>query len=77
MAVEPCKKCFNYDPIIKGKKEVRHGWCAAQSIYPAQEQAGQTFPAGVRRATPDERAKPLIVIGNDVVKHCQLFRGKS
>lgn len=76
MAEQPCKNCAHYDPIIKGKKPVRHGRCAIQSIYPTQEQPGQTFPAGVRRAAPGKLAQPLIVVGNDVVKHCVLFRGK-
>ncbi len=77
MAEDPCKKCQHYDPIKKGKdKEARHGWCSIQSLYPAREQSGQVFPPGVRRAQPGELAKPVIVIGNDVVKHCTLFRSK-
>lgn len=77
MATEPCKNCQYYDPIKKGKdKEARHGWCAAQSTYPATEQPGQTFPPGVKRAEPGELATPVIVVGKDAVKHCTLFRSK-
>lgn len=78
MADQPCKTCQHYDPIKKGKnKEARHGWCSIQSLYPAKEQPGQTFPAGVKRARPGELAKPVIVTGTGVVSHCMLYRRKS
>jgi hypothetical protein len=78
MADDPCKTCQHYDPIKKGKsKEARHGWCSIQSLYPAKEQPGQTFPAGVRRVPPGELAKPLIVTGSEVVSHCMLYRRKA
>lgn len=78
MAEEPCKKCQHYDVIKKGKdKEARHGWCAVQSLYPAKEQPGQTFPPNIQRVKPGELAKPFIVIGSECVKHCTRFRSKS
>lgn len=77
MADQPCNKCRNYDPIKKGLAETRRGWCAAQSLYPAVEQKGQSFPPGVQRVKPGELAKPLIVLGSEVVPHCVLFRSKK
>lgn len=78
MANEPCKKCQHYDVIKRGAaKDARHGWCAAQSKYPAQEQAGQTFPDGVARVAPGELAQPTIVIGSETIPHCEHFRSKT
>lgn len=77
MADQPCKECRNYDVITKGTIPTRRGWCAAQSTYPAQEQKGQVFPPGVKRAAPGELAQPLIVIGSGVVSTCTLFRSKK
>lgn len=77
MADLPCKQCRNYDPIIRGKDhEARHGRCAVQSIYPNQEQPGQVFPDGIKRAAPGALATPKIVIGSEIQKTCMLFRGK-
>lgn len=76
MADKPCQECQNYDPIIRGVKEGRHGRCAAQSTYPAAEQKGQVFPPGVARAEPGELAKPVIVVGTETVRGCNLFRAK-
>lgn len=78
MSDKPCASCTHYDPILVGgnRKEAHHGWCAVQSVYPAIEQPGQTFPDGVRRAEPGEPAKPHIVTGTGVVKLCTLRRDK-
>jgi len=77
MATKPCETCANYDPIIRGKDtKGRHGRCAAQSVYPAVEQAGQVFPPGVKRAAEGELASPVIVVGSEVVKRCELYRSK-
>lgn len=76
MADKPCNTCQFYDPIIRGSKEGRHGRCAAQSSYPAVEQKGQVFPPGVARAAPGELAKPVIVVGDEVITGCNLFRAK-
>lgn len=76
MASAPCIDCFHYDPIIRGKQQGRHGRCATQSVYPAEAQAGQIFPADVQRAAPGERALPVIVVGSDTVATCTLFRAK-
>lgn len=75
---KPCKDCANYAPIKvgDGKKQARRGWCSVKSVYPAQEQPGQIFPPGVRRAQPGELAKPVIVVGNEVQSHCDQFREK-
>jgi hypothetical protein len=78
MSDKPCASCVHYDPIVIGgnRKEGRHGWCAVQSVYPAAEHPGQTFPDGVRRARPGELAKPHIVTGAGVVPLCVLRRDK-
>ncbi len=76
MADRPCNTCQNYDPIIRGTKEGRHGRCAAKSTYPAKEQKGQVFPPGVKREAPGALAKPVIVVGADTVPACTLFRAK-
>lgn len=76
MADKPCKDCQNYDPIIRGVKEGRHGRCSVQSTYPATEQKGQIFPPGVARAADGELAKPVIVVGAEIVRGCNLFRIK-
>lgn len=76
MADQPCSKCSHYDPIKKGTSDTRRGWCAVKSIYPAQAHKGQEFPPGVKRAAPGALAAPFIVIGSDVVGHCDLYRGK-
>lgn len=70
MADKPCDTCQHYDPILRGSKPGRHGRCAIKSTYPAQPQQGQVFPPGVKRAPDGEPAKPVIVIGRDVVAHC-------
>lgn len=76
MADQPCSNCQHYDPIIRGTEEGRHGRCADRSTYPAKEQPGQVFPVGVRREPPGELAKPVIVVGSDVMVNCAQFRGK-
>jgi hypothetical protein len=75
MADKPCNQCFNYDPILKGKgKQGQHGRCAVRSTYPAAEQKGQVFPAGVKREAPGELAHPFIVRGSEVMTTCALFK---
>jgi hypothetical protein len=74
MAEKPCKDCQHYDPIIRGTTPGNHGRCAVQSTYPATEQKGQVFPAGVTREAPGDLAKPVIVVGREIVKGCTLFR---
>lgn len=77
MAAKPCNTCQHYDPIIRGKdSEGRHGRCAAKSTYPAKEQSGQVFPAGVKREAPGVLAKPVIVVGDEVEAACTLYRIK-
>ena len=77
MADKPCGTCSNYDPIIRGKdSEGRHGRCAAKSTYPAKEQSGQVFPAGVKREAPGDLAKPVIVRGDGIEAACTLYRAK-
>jgi len=76
MADFPCNNCQNYDPILRGSKEGRHGRCAVKSTYPAVEQKGQVFPPGVARAEPGELAKPLIVVGAETIRGCSDFRAK-
>lgn len=77
MADKPCDTCVNYDPIIRGKDSTgRHGRCVPRSTYPHAEQAGQSFPPGCKRAEPGELAKPAIVVGSEIVRSCELYRGK-
>ncbi len=76
MANKPCNDCQNYDVILRGKEPTRRGWCAAKSEYPAKEQKGQVFPAGVTRVNEGELAKPVIVVGSEVIPACALFRAK-
>lgn len=77
MADQPCNTCHNYDPIIRGVSEGRHGRCAAKSTYPHKEQRGQVFPPNVKREPPGALAKPHIVVGDDVVPACGLYRIKA
>lgn len=78
MADKPCIECNYYDPImVRNNVPARHGRCAFKSVYPAAEEAGQTFPPGVKRAEPGELAKPVIVVGKTVEKTCQDFRIKG
>jgi hypothetical protein len=74
MADKPCVQCQHYDPIIRGLKTGKHGWCAVKSAYPAAEQPGQIFPPGVARVEPGELARPVIVVGRSVVPGCVQFR---
>ena len=74
MSVNPCAECAHYDPILRGTHEARHGRCAVKSIYPTREQAGQSFPPGVKRAVAGALAEPVIVIGVETVKTCMVFR---
>lgn len=76
MAENPCNTCQYYDPIIRGKTEGRHGRCAAKSTYPAKEQRGQVFPPGVKREASGDLAKPVIVVGTNIVPACNLYRAK-
>ena len=76
----PCGTCVHYDSILVGggKKQrvARHGWCAIKSIYPAEEQPGQVFPDGVKRAAPGELASPHIVTAKGIVPMCVQRRDK-
>jgi len=79
MADKPCNTCKNYDAITvrDGKDIGRHGRCAAKSIYPAVEQQHQKFPPGVKRAAPGQLAKAEIVVGENTVPACTLYRSKK
>jgi hypothetical protein len=48
-----------------------------KSTYPAREQAGQVFPPDVVREAPGALAKPVIVVGTDVVRGCDQFHAKN
>ena len=77
MADQPCEKCTFYDAILRSGKEGNHGRCAAKSTYPYAEESGQVFPPGVMRESPGVLAKPVIVVGREVVKGCDVFRAKT
>jgi hypothetical protein len=72
---KPCGKCKNFDRIIFGNdtRKSRHGWCAVNSVYPFKEQAGQTFPRGVKRAAKGALAAPTIVATTETVTGCSRF----
>lgn len=76
---KPCNTCANFDPIKKGdgSRLTRHGWCSVQSVYPAREAPGQTFPPGVKRVEPGELAKPMIVEAKGIVAFCTLYKEKA
>jgi hypothetical protein len=76
VADKPCQDCQNYDPILRGGGPTKHGRCAVKSVYPNKEQPGQIFPVGVARVEPGELAKPVIVVGREVVTGCTQFRTK-
>jgi hypothetical protein len=48
-----------------------------KSTYPAKEQAGQVFPLGAVREAPGDLAKPVIVVGAEVVRGCDQFHAKN
>jgi hypothetical protein len=78
---KPCGTCLNYDVIKPGNREKkqpdgRMGRCAVKSTYPTTEQEGQTFPSGVRRAAPGERAKIFVVYAAEVQRNCTEYRPK-
>ena len=76
---KPCNTCENYAVISigDGQKKAARGWCVPKSVYPAQEQPGQVFPPGVKRAPVGELAKPHIVVGVEIVPHCVEYREKA
>lgn len=76
---KPCNQCQNYDSISKGAgaRQGRHGWCTVKSLYPYQENEGQAFPNGVKRADPGVRSKPHIVVGTETQRNCAEFRAKA
>lgn len=71
MQNKTCGSCVNFDQIVT---RGRHGRCAAKSVYATQEQPGQTFPEGVKRAAPGEQAKPFIVTKLQIVVGCPSYR---
>ena len=77
-APNACGSCVNFDPVLPSDdaRRGRHGWCAAKSTYPAREQQGQTFPAGVKRVPEGTLAKPVIVRRDEVVANCAFFQAK-
>ena len=76
---KPCKSCKNFDRIVFGddSKKTSQGWCAAKSIYHYQEQPGQVFPVGVKRAAPGELATPVIVKAGEVITNCIDYKPKK
>lgn len=72
---KPCQDCKHYDVIARGDgtKKGRQGWCAVKSVYHHQEQPGQLFPLGVKRAAPGELAQPVIVTGSEIQPLCTQF----
>jgi hypothetical protein len=77
VADSPCNTCQNYDPILRGVKEGRHGRCVAKSTYPAAAQKGQVFPINAVRAPVGELAQPHIVVGTETVQGCADFRVRA
>lgn len=77
MADLPCNTCQNYDPILRGVKEGRHGRCVAKSTYPAIAQRDQVFPPNAVRAEVGALAQPHIVVGTETVPGCNDYRGRA
>lgn len=76
---KPCGQCVNFDRIKVGtgkRSQPRHGLCMVHSVYPAHEEPGQEFPAGVKRAPEGVVVKTYPVRLDQVVSHCAKFRGK-
>lgn len=78
MADQPCNTCAHYDPILRGTKPTRLGWCVKKSVYPHTDSPGQVTPANAQRAAnPDDLAKPHLVEGTGVQKACMLYTPKQ
>lgn len=63
MSDRPCATCHHYDPIVRGVKPTKLGWCVKLSLYPAEDSPGQLTPANAKRVAPGEPAKPYLVKG--------------
>lgn len=73
MNTKNCGTCEHYDPVIRGTKETKWGWCVKKSTYPAKEGPGQVFPAGVKRAEGAAEAEPCIVRNSEIVPNCPIY----
>ena len=71
-----CGDCAHYDPMLSRGQKTGMGRCAAKSIYPAVEQKGQVFPAGVKRAEPGELGSIKIVRLKLLEANCGDFKAK-
>lgn len=72
----PCENCRHFDQkyrMASGKLiALPYGWCAAQSVYPADARA----PEGAKLASAGAMAKPVIVKKLDVVSACIQVQAK-
>lgn len=74
----PCGQCDHFDPVLRGTKPTRWGWCTPKSLYPYSDSPGQVTPASAQRVPhPDMPAEPKIVqvLGNE--PHCGLYKIKT
>lgn len=75
MNTKRCSECEHYDPVLRGMKPTKYGWCVKRSLYPYADSQGQITPSHATRvARPEDPAKPHLVEGNAVVAHCTLFQ---
>lgn len=73
MTTKTCGSCEHYDPVLRGTKETKWGWCAKKSVYPAKEGPGQLFPVGVKRVEGGALAEPCIVRKEQIVPNCPVY----
>jgi len=68
----PCGQCAFFDGTTMPRpgKTSRLGWCAATSVYPAEDPVGRPAPRGVKRAAPGELPKPVVVTRQQVLPGC-------
>jgi hypothetical protein len=80
-----CQDCVHFDRQYKNlqktdlvsrkrllvKQSIKgHGFCAARSTYPCEEQEGQTFPPDVKRAGPKQLANMVPVVPDKIIVGC-------
>lgn len=74
----PCSTCQYFDPVLRGTKSTKWGWCTRKSVYPLKEGPGQVFPPGVQRVeNAEEPARPFLVQGQQIIIACMLYAPKK
>jgi hypothetical protein len=73
MNTQNCGTCEHYDPVIRGVKETKWGWCVKNSTYPNKEGPGQLFPTEAKRAASGAMPEPYIVRKEQIMPNCALY----